>query len=308
MCNGKAARYTSVFQAGNILHKTARSQTRRKEKIANKPTKESTMVDSYKAAPDIEVITSDFPIPGYGLVPINAFVIKGSEPILVDTGAAVHSKEFMPALQSVIDPADLKWLWLTHTDFDHIGCLHQLLAENPKLRVITTFLGVGIMSLFDPLPLDRVYLVNPGEKITVGNRTLTAVKPPAFDNPSTTGFYDDKSAAFFSSDCFGALLSSVPRNAAELSDADLKDGQVFWGTVDSPWLHKVDRTAFGKELDNIRRMAPKMVLSSHLPAAPGNMTDRLLASLAAVPGAQPFVGPNQAALEQMLKKMTEEPA
>ncbi len=264
------------------------------------------MVYSYKVAPDIEVLTSDFPIPGYGLVPINAFVIKGSEPVLVDTGAVIQSGEFMSALRSVIDPADLKWIWLTHTDFDHMGSLHQLLAENPKLRVITTFLGVGIMSLSTPLPLDRVCLVNPGEKITLGNRTLTAVKPPVFDNPSTTGFYDDKSGVFFSSDCFGALLSAVPRNAAELSDADLRDGQVFWATVDSPWLHKADRSVLAKELDGIRKMAPKMVLSSHLPPAPGHMTERLLASLAAAPGAQPFVGPNQAALEQMLKKMTEE--
>jgi hypothetical protein len=48
-----------------------------------------------------------------------------------------------------------------------------------------------------------------------------------------------------------------------------------------------------------------MILSSHLPAAPGRMTERMLASLAAAPATQPFVGPDQAALEQMLKQMTE---
>jgi flavorubredoxin len=265
------------------------------------------MIYTHKATPDIEVLTSDFPIPGYGLVPINAFVIKGSEPILVDTGSAIESNEFMPTLRKVIDPADLKWLWLTHTDFDHMGSLHQLLTENPKLRVITTFLGVGIMSLIDPLPMDRVYLLNPGEKLTAGDRTLTAFRPPAFDNPSTTGFYDDKSGILFSSDCFGALLSKVPQNAADLSDADLRDGQVFWATIDAPWLHKADQGIFAKELDIIRKMEPKMILSSHLPPAPGNMTEKLLASLATVPRAQPFVGPNQAALEQMLQKMTHEP-
>src|SRR5512134_863035 len=182
------------------------------------------MVHSYKAAPDIDVLTSNFPIPGFGLVPINAFVIKGSEPILVDTGAAVQNGEFMPALRSVIDPAELKWIWLTHTDFDHMGSLNQLLAENPQLRVITSYLGVGIMTLAAPLPMDRVHLVNNGEEITLGDRTLHGIRPPAFDNPSTTGFYDDKSGVFFSSDCFGALLSAVPQNAAELSDQDLRDG------------------------------------------------------------------------------------
>jgi flavorubredoxin len=268
---------------------------------------ERTSMDSYPAATDIEVITSNFPIPGFGLVPINAFVIKGAEPILVDTGAVVESAAFMPTLRSIIDPADLRWIWLTHTDADHIGSLHQLLTENPQLRVITTFLGVGIMSLSAPLPMDRVNFVNPGERITVGDRTLTAVRPPAFDNPSTTGFYDDKSGAFFSSDCFGALLENPPQNAADLSESDLREGQVFWATVDSPWLHKVDEGAFTQELKSIRSMEPKMILSSHLPAAGGDMTDRLLSSLAEAPAAQPFVGPDQAALEQMLKEMTEVP-
>lgn len=264
------------------------------------------MISTYRATQDVEVLTSSFPIPGYGLVPINAFVIKGPEPILVDTGAVVESPEFMNALRSVIDPADLKWIWLTHTDFDHIGSLSPLLSENPRLRVITTFLGIGIMSLTAPLPLDRVHLVNPGQEITVGDRTLTAIKPPTFDNPATTGFYEHKSGVFFSADCFGALLSSVPQSAADLSDKDLREGQVFWATVDSPWLHKVNRDAFARELETVRKMEPKMVLSGHLPAAPGDMIDKLLESLAAAPTAQPFVGPDQAALQQMLKEMTKE--
>lgn len=262
------------------------------------------MVSSYSAAPDIEVLTSSFPIPGYGFVPINAFVLKGSEPILVETGAAIERAEFMQALRAVIDPADLRWIWLSHTDFDHIGSLHQLLEENPRLRVVTTFLGMGIMGLTAPLPLDRVHFVNPGEKITIGNRTLTAVKPPVFDNPCTTAFHDSRSGAFFSSDCFGALLQTVPQNAAELAERDLLDAQVLWATIDSPWLHKVNKDAFVRELDGIRRIAPTMILSNHLPPAPGRMMDRLLASLATAPGAHPFVGPNQAAFEQMLKQMS----
>ena len=223
----------------------------------------------------------------------------------MDTGSVVESREFMAALRTVIDPAELRWLWLTHTDFDHMGSLHQLLTENPRLRVITTFLGMGIMGLSAPLPVDRVHFLNPGEKVTLGNRTLTAVRPPVFDNPSTTGFYDDVSGAFFSSDCFGALLQTVPQTAADLSDGALRDGQVFWATVDSPWLHKVDRDALAGELEGIRKMAPTIILSSHLPVAPGHMTERLLGALAAAPGAQPFVGPNQAAFEEMLKKMTD---
>jgi flavorubredoxin len=255
---------------------------------------------TYRAAPDVDVVTSTNPIAGFGQLAINAFVIHAAEPVLVDTGSVVQGDDFMAALCSVIDPAELRWIWLTHTDFDHIGSLHRLLEANEQLRVITSFLGVGIMGLAMPLPMDRVYLVNPGQTVDVGDRRLCAVRPPAFDNPITQGLYDDRSGIFFSSDCFGALLDEVPQSAGDLSNEALRQGQVFWATVDSSWLHHVDRAAFASELDRIRALEPRMVLSSHLPAAPGSSLERLLGALAQVPDAPRFVGPDQAALDQML--------
>jgi flavorubredoxin len=259
---------------------------------------------TYKAAPDVDVVTSTNAITGFGNLAINAFVIHADEPVLVDTGSVVQSDDFMAALRSVIDPGDLRWIWLTHTDFDHIGSLHRLLDENERLRVITSFLGFGIMGLGAPLPMDRVHLVNPGQTVEVGDRTLTAVRPPAFDNPITTGLRDDRSGIFFSADCFGALLDEVPERAEDLADEELRQGQVFWATVDSSWLHTVDRAAFASELDRIRALQPTMVLSSHLPAARGSSMERLLSALAEVPDAPVFVGPDQAALEQMLAGLT----
>ncbi len=78
---------------------------------------------------------------------------------------------------------------------------------------------------------------------------------------------------------------------------------MFWATVDSRWLHRVDPAALAVDLDAVQRPDPALVLFSHLPAAPGSMIDRLLGSLEAVPGADPFVGPDQVALEQVLAQM-----
>jgi hypothetical protein len=60
---------------------------------------------------------------------------------------------------------------------------------------------------------------------------------------------------------------------------------------------------FAADLDRIRALEPSMVLSSHLPPASGSSTERLLGALASVPDAPAFVGPDQAALEQMLAGM-----
>ena len=258
------------------------------------------MTTTYRAAPDIDVLTTIHQIPGLGFIPINAFLLHGPSPILVETGAVVDREEFMTALRSVIDPADLEWIWLTHTDPDHTGALRQLMDENDRIKVITTFLGVGAMSLSDPLPMDRVYLVNPGQTITIGERVLTAIKPPTFDNPCTTGFYDQTSGSLFSSDCFGALLCEVPEDAADLSEEELRQGQVLWTTIDTPWIHAVDAGVLGRQLDAIRSLEPKLILSNHLPAAGGSMTHRLVASIASAQAAEVFVGPDQATLVQMM--------
>ncbi len=267
------------------------------------------MTTCFTAIPGVDVITTTADIPALGSLAINAFVLHGSEPVLVDTGTVAGSDEFMSALSSVIDPGDLRWIWLTHTDFDHIGSLATLLDANPHLRVITSFLGVGIMGLSStPLPMDRVHLVNPGQTVTVGDRRLTAVKPPVYDNPITTGFVDDRTGILFSSDCFGALLSSVPQTAADIDTDELRTGQVRWATIDSAWVHHVDSDAFSHALDQLRAIEPTMVCSSHLPPAPGARLDFVVDSLAQAPAAEPFVGPDQAILQAMLAGMVDVPA
>ncbi len=261
------------------------------------------MVTTSTVTPGIDILTADVDIPGLGHLPINSYVLHGEAPVLVDTGSIAQADEFLAALRSVIDVADLRWIWLTHTDFDHIGLLHRLLAENPDLRVITTFFGVGIMGLFDPLPMNRVNFVNPGETIGLADRTLTAVKPPAFDNPITVGFHDDRTNALFSADCFGALLPALPERADALSDRELHDGQVTWGSIDSAWMQKADPAVIAADLERTRAVNPSLVLSAHLAPAPGSMLDRMCDAVAAVPCAPPFAAPDQAALDAMLAAM-----
>lgn len=262
------------------------------------------MTACFSAAPGIDVITTTADIPALGSLAINAFVLHGSEPLLVDTGTVAGSADFMTALESVINPAALRWIWLTHTDFDHIGALPTLLAANPHIRVLTSFLGVGIMGLTStPLPMDRVHLINPGQTVSIGGHQLTAFKPPLFDNPITTGFLDDRTGALFTSDCFGALLPAVPENAADLDLDQLRSGQTRWATIDSPWVHDIDRAVLAAKLADVRAIEPSLVCSSHLPPAPGSMLGVLVDALAATPDAPRFEGPDQAALEIMLHGM-----
>jgi flavorubredoxin len=251
---------------------------------------------------DIEVIPAHFPIPGAGFLPVNAFVIKAKEPVLVDTGMGIESEEFMKAIESIIDLHDLKWVWLTHDDADHTGNIQKVLEAAPSARLAVNSLAMLRMSTAWPLPMHRVYWLNSGDSIRVGDRKLTAVRPPLFDNPTTIGIYDSKSEAFFSADCFGALIPSPAQNADDVSEGDLAQGMISWASADSPWVHMVEPNTIGQALDRIRQMDPKMILSAHLPPALGK-TKHLLELLARVRTSPPFVAPNQTALEQILAQM-----
>lgn len=252
-----------------------------------------------QAMADVEILPAHFPIPGAGFLAVNAFVIKSREPVLVDTGMGIDSEAFMKALSTVIDPADLKWVWLTHDDADHTGNLQQVLEAAPGARLVANALAVLRMSTAWNVPMDRVYWLNPGESISAGDRKLTAVRPPLFDNPTTVGIFDDKSKVYFSADCFGAVIPSPAQSTDDIPEKVLAQGMISWASGDNPWVHMVDKRIFGRTLEEIRQMAPAMILSGHLPAARGK-TSWLLDLLATVPDATPFVAPNQSALEQLL--------
>ncbi len=255
----------------------------------------------HQAMPDIEALPANFPIPGMGFLAVNAYVIKAREPVLIDTGMGIDSEAFMNALESVIEPKDLKWVWLTHDDADHTGSMQKVLEAAPNARLAANSLAVLRMSTAWSVPMDRVYWLNPGDSISVGDRELTAVRPPMFDNPTTIAVYDNKSEALFSADFFGAIIPSPVQNAGDISDVDLAQGMINWGSADSPWVHMVEPGRFDQALDRIRQMAPKMIFSAHLPPARG-MTERFLDLLKTLPASIPFVTPDQAALEQLLRR------
>ena len=254
-------------------------------------------------APDVTALSDVAEIPGLGFLPINAYVVHAAEPVLIDTGVPAGRTAFLDALWSAVDPADLRWIYLTHPDRDHTGSLAEVLAAAPQARLVTTFLGFGIASMDFPLTPDRAYFLNPGQSLDAGDRRLTAFRPPVYDSPATTGLYDESTGTCFSSDCFGAPLASSSDteagDIAELSADSVTAGQRLWVTVDSPWVAGVDRARFHATLAPLRAMDPEVVLSTHLPPA-RNAMPRLLDMLAATPGDDAFVGPDQAMLEAML--------
>ena len=260
-------------------------------------------MNTFRVGNDVTVLNDHLEIPGMGHLPINAFVLHAREPVVVDTGVGLPDRDFLSDLGRVIDPTDVRWIWLTHPDRDHTGGLFDLLDAAPNAKLVTTFLAVGIMSTERPLPLNRVHLLNPGQQLDVGDRTLTAFRPPLFDSPATVGFYDDRSRTCFSSDCFGGPMPTPDfaacSDVSDLPADQLLAAQLLWAAVDSPWIHNVSGTGYTESVLALQAFGADTTLSTHLPPALG-LQRTLFDMLHAAPRATPFVGPDQQALEHML--------
>lgn len=264
------------------------------------------MDSPYQGAPDVHVFPANLSLPGLGVLPINAYLLMAEEPVLIDTGLGVDTDDFVEAVGSVVDLNELKWLWLTHDDADHTGSIRRVMELAPNARLVTHALSALRMATWWPVPLDRVHAIRFGDQIQVGDRTLTAVAPPLFDNPTSTGVLDGSTGAFFSVDSFGAILPEATQDAAEVPPEALAGGMVGWATSDSPWAHVTDRAKFGEVLDRVRRIGPSMIFSSHLPAASGTSMEDFLRVLETVPDAEPFMPPNSEEFVHMIEAMAAE--
>jgi flavorubredoxin len=260
-------------------------------------------VRSHSATDDVTVLADSIEVPGLGHLPVNAFLLHAAEPVLVDTGLPGSRAEFLEHLWAACDPADLRWVWLTHPDRDHTGALREVLEAAPQARLVTTFLGLGILSIDHQIPPPRVFLLNPGQSLPVGDRSLRAFRPPVYDSPATTGLIDESTGACFSSDCFGGPMPGADLALADDVDdvpaTDLAAAQRLWATVDSPWVAHVDRARYAATVRELAGCGLQLVLSTHLPPA-RDRRDDLLAALTDAPDLPSFTGPDQAALEAML--------
>src|SRR3954462_9223822 len=70
-----------------------------------------------------------------GRLATNSLVITGAQPTLLDTGCWTQRRAWLSAVWSLVDPADVRWLVLSHAAPDPAGNLADVLAACPQARV-----------------------------------------------------------------------------------------------------------------------------------------------------------------------------
>lgn len=163
---------------------------------------------------------------------IAAYLLSGPDGLaLVDTGPAATARHVIDGIESAgYQVHDLRHIVLTHVHLDHAGAAGVLAQAAPEAGVYVHPLGA--LHLIDPsrliasaqriygaqmqtlwgtmipIPADRVRVLQDGERIVVGRRTLQALYTPGHAIHHLA-FHDAASGILFAGDVAGVELEGI---------------------------------------------------------------------------------------------------
>src|SRR5688572_28908977 len=89
-----------------------------------------------KIAADTYVIHSVQEALGQPLfVHLNSMVILGAEPVIVDTGTVANRRQWLEDVFALVEPDDVRWIFLSHDDVDHTGNLDEAMSACPNAKL-----------------------------------------------------------------------------------------------------------------------------------------------------------------------------
>ena len=260
-------------------------------------------VEPLRIAPDTYVLHSvqeamgDPPL----FVYLNSMVIVGREPVIVDTGTIANRQQWLEDAFGLVEPQDVRWVFLSHDDVDHTGNLEQVMEACPNATLVCNWAMVERHTNCFAFPLERCRWVMHGEQFDAGDRTLHAVRPPVFDSPTTRGLYDPTTGVYWSADTFATPL---PDHTAGIADLDPE----FWGFgmtmfalgAVSPWISMVDPVKYGRFVDVAEGLGATTVAGCHTPVLEGPFIKQAFDRVRALPLADPPPLPDQSVLDQVV--------
>ena len=133
----------------------------------------------------------------------NSFLIRGEKTALVDTSHAKFRQQYLDILTGFIDPKQIDYLIISHTEPDHSGLVKDLLQLAPQIVVVASKVAIQFLEGFVHQEFERIQ-VKSGDTLDLGNgHEIEFVSAPNLHWPDTMLSYDRKTETLFTCDVFG---------------------------------------------------------------------------------------------------------
>ncbi|WP_088242695.1 diflavin flavoprotein [Calothrix rhizosoleniae] len=133
----------------------------------------------------------------------NSFLIRGEKIALVDTSHEKFRQLYLDTLKGLINPTDIDYLIISHTEPDHSGLVKDMLQLAPDITVVGSKIAIQFLENLVHQPFERRIVKN-GDRLDLGNgHELEFVMAPNLHWPDTIFTYDYKTQILFTCDAFG---------------------------------------------------------------------------------------------------------
>lgn len=198
----------------------------------------------------------------------NAYLVKGSsKTALLDT-VEPHFAEGMLNALSEVERIDA--IVVHHSEQDHSGALPQIMAKYPQAQVYATAKAITLLKMWFDLPTDRLNAIKDGDRLDLGDRTLTFHSMPWVHWPDTMVSHLSGENILFTCDMFGSHVAQSGLFADDV--ARVKEAaRRYYSVIMAPY-----RVQIGRHLEKIASINPTTIAPSHGPVY--NQPDWIIAA------------------------------
>jgi len=244
--------------------------------VAVKKSQKRLTIQALEIAPDTQAIRSldwdrdrfDIEFALENGTTYNSYLIRGEKTALVDTSHGKFHDLYLEKLQDIIDPKEIDYLIVSHTEPDHSGLVKDVIELAPNVTVFASKMAIMFLENQVHRPFKR-QIVKQGHELDLGKGHLIQfVSAPNLHWPDTIFSYDSGTHTLFSCDAFGMHYCSDNVFDENLSVID-GEYKVYYDCLMAPNARSV-RAAL-KRMDNLGHIST--IANGHGPVLRCNLKE-----------------------------------
>lgn len=188
----------------------------------------------------------------------NSYFIEGNKKrALIDTSYSKTIKEFIENLNGKGEFID--YIIANHAEGDHSEALVKVLQLNPNAKVVTNKKCMDLLIDQYAIPENKFQIINDGDEISLGNKTLRFHLAPWVHWPDTMFTHLVEDNILFTCDFLGAHITyNQGQFYAQETQEYLLSAKRYYAEIMMPF-----RPHCKKYLDKIKEINPSMICPSH---------------------------------------------
>ena len=133
----------------------------------------------------------------------NSYFINAGKKVIVEASKEKFWDTYLSKVKQVVDPSEIDYIVVNHTEPDHAGTVKHLLQIAPKAKVVGSGNAIRFLGDIMNIPFESI-TVKDGDTLDLGNKTLRFIIAPNLHWPDSIYTYLEEDKVLFTCDSFGA--------------------------------------------------------------------------------------------------------